>query len=110
MLFELAAEIRAARADERRDVAQLRAELARIGGLLGENADLLAQVLPRVDGLDAGLADLTGRVDEFTGTAPAAVTPVDWPTLSADAATTEWEALATWVADVLGPFYELTRA
>lgn len=110
MLSELAAEIRAARTEERRDVAGLHAELARIGGLLGENADLLAQVLPRVAGLDAELADLAGRVDELTGATPPTLEPVDWPTLSADAAAAEWEALATWVADVLGPFYEITRA
>jgi len=111
MLSELAAEIRAARADERRDVAELHAELTRIGGLLGENADLLAQVLPRVAALDAELADLAGRVDELTGaTLAAGVVPVDWPALSADAAAAEWEALAAWVADVLGPFYEITRA
>ena len=36
--------------------------------------------------------------------------PVDWPSLSADDATAEWQALGDWVASVLGPFYELTRA
>lgn len=112
MLSELAAELRAARADERRDVTALHAELARIGGLLGENADLLAQVLPRVAALDAELADLGGRVDDLAGATltPAGVAAVDWPALSAAAAAAEWEALATWVADVLGPFYEITRA
>lgn len=111
MLSELAAEIRAARAEERRDVTTLRAELARIGGLLGENADLLAQVLPRVGALDAELADLAGRVDDLAGATPTAgVAAVDWPALSAAAAAAEWEALAGWVADVLGPFYEITRA
>jgi hypothetical protein len=110
MLSELAGEIRAARAEERRDVAALQAELARIAALLGENADLLAQVLPRVGALDTELADLAGRVDELTGATPAVVAPVDWPALSADAAAAEWEALASWVADVLGPFYEITRA
>ena len=35
---------------------------------------------------------------------------MDWPSLSADAATAEWQALGDWVAYVLGPFYELTRA
>jgi hypothetical protein len=111
MLSELAAEIRAARADERRDVAQLQAELGRIAGLLGENADLLAQTLPRVTALDADLAGLAARVDDLTAATPTAgVAGVDWPALSADAAAAEWDALATWIADVLGPFYQLTRA
>ena len=35
---------------------------------------------------------------------------MDWPALSADAAAAEWDALATWIADVLGPFYHFTRA
>lgn len=44
-----------------------------------------------------------------SGSATVAV-PVDRAALSADAAATEWEALAGWVVDVLGPFYEITRA
>jgi hypothetical protein len=114
MLSELAAEIRTARADERRDVTELQAELGRIAALLGENADLLAQTLPRVTALDADLADLAARVDDLTAATPTAgvarVAGVDWPALSAPDAASEWEALATWVADVLGPFYQLTRA
>jgi hypothetical protein len=35
--------------------------------------------------------------------------PVDWPTLTADQATVEWEKLAIWIADVLVPWYEITR-
>ena len=113
MLSELASEIRAARADERRDVTELRAELGRIAGLLGENADLLAQTLPRVTALDTDLADLAARVADVTAATPtgvAGVAGVDWAALSAQDAESEWEALATWVAAVLGPFYQLTRA
>jgi hypothetical protein len=111
MLSELAAEIRGARAAERRDVTELQAELGRITALLGENADLLAQTLPRVTALDVALADLAARVDDLTAATPrAGEATVDWPALSAPDAASEWEALATWVADVLGPFYQLTRA
>ena len=48
MLSELAGELRAARDEHRRDVAQLRTELAGLSTVVGENADLLGQVRPRV--------------------------------------------------------------
>lgn len=118
MLSELAGELRAAREEHRRDVEQLRADLAGLSTLVGENADLLAQALPRVRGLDEELADLAERVDALTVTVAAYgpdadahdVALVDWPSLSADDAAAEWQALGDWVAGVLGPFYELTRA
>ena len=124
MLSELAGELRAARDEHRRDVAQLRTDLAGLSTVVGDNADLLGQVAPRVSELDGGLADLGERVDALAtavtdaltsgtgagGRPEPAAAPVDWPSLSADAATAEWQALGDWVADVLGPFYELTRA
>ena len=115
MLSELAAELRAAREEHRVDVAQLRTDLAGLSTLLGENADLLGQVGPRVLGVDADLADLAERVDTLTTAAAAAADTeaaqlVDWPSLSVQDAAKVWEALGEWVATVLGPFYELTRA
>lgn len=119
MLSELAADLRAAREEQRRDVEQLRADLAGLSTLVGENADLLGQALPRVSGLDEELADLGERVDALTVTIaaygpgpdkPDDTVLVDWPSLSADDAAAEWQALGDWVARVLGPFYELTRS
>lgn len=115
MLSELAGELRAARAEHRVDVEQLRTDLASLSTLLGENADLLGQVLPRVLGLDADLADLAERVDALASAVAAgdddeAPQLVDWASLSAQDAAKEWEALGEWVATVLGPFYEITRA
>ncbi|MGH3611505.1 MAG: hypothetical protein ACRDRK_02570 [Pseudonocardia sp.] len=79
IVSELAGEIRAARAD-----------VARLGGLVAENADLLAQVLPRVGGLDDVVAELGGRVDALADTAAGAgVSAVDWPALTAEQATAE---------------------
>ena len=100
IVSELAGEVRAARAD-----------VARLAGAVADNADLLAQVLPRVAGLDDAVAELGGRVDVLADTTPpAGVAPVEWPALTAEEAAAEWEALAEWVATVLGPFYEITRA
>ena len=124
MLSELAGALRAARDEHRRDVAQLRTDLAGLSTVVGDNADLLGQVTPQVRDLDGGLADLGERVDALATAVTDALTsgpgagsrpepdaaPVDWPSLSADAATAEWQALGDWVASVLGPFYELTRA
>jgi hypothetical protein len=81
----------------------------RLGALLAENADLLAQLLPRVTALDTELAGLGDRVDALTGATPPSA-PLDWAALPADKAAAEWEALADWLATVLGPFYEITRA
>jgi hypothetical protein len=117
MLSELAGELRAAREEHRRDVEQLRVDLAGLSGLVGENADLLGQVTPRVSDLDGELAELAERLDTLTAATAGAgdrsgldAATVDWPSLSADDATAEWQALGDWVAHVLGPFYELTRA
>jgi hypothetical protein len=100
IVSELAGEIRAARAD-----------VARLAVLVAENADLLAQVLPRVAGLDDAVAELGGRVDALAeNAAETGVAPVNWPALTAEQAAAEWAALAEWVATVLGPFYEITRA
>jgi hypothetical protein len=126
MLSELAGELRAARDEHRRDVEQLRVDLAGLSGVVGDNAALLAQVVQRVGDLDNQLADLGERVDTLVtavrdrltagaGTGgPAepepAPAPVDWPSLSADDAVAEWHALGDWVAYILGPYYELARA
>jgi len=120
LLSELAGELRAAREEHRRDVAQLRADLAGLSALVGENADLLGQVTPRVSDLDGQLAALADRLDTLATAVPVGGdaggrsgedgAPVDWPSLSAGAAAVEWQALGDWVAYVLGPFYELTRA
>lgn len=114
MLSELAAELRAARDEHRRDVAQLRADLEGLSTLVGENADLLGQVVPRVSDLDDGLADLADRLVALAAASGAEEKedksgPVDWLSLSADAAAAEWEALGEWIATVLGPVYEITR-
>lgn len=110
VLTELAAELRAARTEHRGDVERLRTELSGLTGLVGDNADLLAQVLPRVTELDADVAALAERVDALTDpTDDQQLAPTDWPSLSAKAAEAEWQALGAWVADVLGPFYEFTR-
>lgn len=114
MLSELAAELRAARAESRRDVEQLRArfepELSRLGELLADNADLLGQLAPRVVSLEAEVTDLADRLDEVTaaGGGPGKA-PTDWPALDSAAAVQEWKALATWLDGVVGPFYGWSR-
>ncbi len=63
MLLELAAELRAARDEHRRDITQLRTDLAGLSTLLGENADLLGQVMIRLRDLEGELGELADRVD-----------------------------------------------
>jgi hypothetical protein len=110
LLSELAAEVRAARDEHRRDLTQVRARLDELTGLLGDNADVLSQTLPRVIDLDAEVVRLGERVDALSAPDDGqSLAPTDWPSLSAAEAEREWQALAAWVADVLGPFYEITR-
>jgi len=117
MLSELAAELRAARDEHRHDVAQLRTDLTGLSTLVADNTDLLGQLTPRVGDLDVELADLADRLDTLATTVATSAGPpgqdlalVDWPSLSTEDATAEWQALGDWVAAVLGPFYEITRA
>ncbi|MGE4153279.1 MAG: hypothetical protein AB7G17_13615 [Phycisphaerales bacterium] len=113
MLSELAAELRAARAESRRDIEAIRGrfepELTRLRELLADNADLLAQLAPRVGSLDSELADLGERLDALTEGSGAAASTTAWPSLPSAAAAKEWAALGTWLDDVLGPFYGITR-
>lgn len=62
-----AGELRAVREEHRRDVEQLRVDLAGLSTLTGDNADLLRRTLSRVSGLDDELADLAERVDILAG-------------------------------------------
>jgi hypothetical protein len=110
LLSDLAAEVHAAREDHRRDISQVRTRLDELTGLLGDNADVLSQTLPRVIDLDAEVARLGERVDALSAPDDGqSLAPTDWPSLSAAEAEQEWQALAAWVAEVLGPFYEITR-
>lgn len=94
MLSELAAELRAARAEFRRDVEHLRArfepELTRLGELLADNADLLAQLAPRVGSLDSEITDLGERLDALTEGGSGATSTTAWPSLPSEGAEKEW--------------------
>jgi hypothetical protein len=37
------------------------------------------------------------------------IQPIKWPSIPADQAATAWTALANWIAEVLVPWYQLTR-
>jgi hypothetical protein len=109
LLSALAEEIRAVQAAHRRDVETLRAELDRLGGLLGEHTDLLAEQLPRWVDLTAQVEALTAARGARRGEPEAGARPVDWYSLSADDAAAEWDALGGWLARVGGPVYGFTR-
>lgn len=76
-----------------------------------EAAGALSEVLPRVDDHGHTLDELRGRVDALSAELAASpkVTAVCWPALTAAEADQTWQNLAKWVADVLGPFYRMTR-
>jgi len=91
---------------------ELQGTLGGLGETVTESAGLLAQVIPRLDTLAEQVAEVRGRAstsgDGGTG-GEEVVSGVVWETLSADEAAEEWTRLATWVADVLGPWYEVPR-
>lgn len=85
-----------------------------------ELTDELSRLLPRVDELDTGLAELSGMVAAAgrggDGADPAQVpgrdlTPaIGWSELAPQARQAAWDALGDWVADVLNHEYRLSRA
>ena len=90
---------------------ELQATLDGLGGTVTESAGLLAQAIPRRDTLAEQVAEVRGRASTGAGTGgdDEAVTGVVWEALTADQAVEEWTRLGQWVADVLGPWYELKR-
>ncbi|OLM28265.1 hypothetical protein Ae717Ps2_6604c [Pseudonocardia sp. Ae717_Ps2] len=100
--------------DRARDelLAALDARGRRLDETVAEHADLIGQALPRIDTLGERLGELTGRVDELAGAEPAPPPPnppVHWPELTAERARTEWDRLAGWIAEILQPWYGITR-
>ncbi|OSY35991.1 MULTISPECIES: hypothetical protein [Pseudonocardia] len=91
-----------------------------IAGRVRELTDELSRLLPRVDELDTGLAELSGMVAAAgrggDGADPAQVpgrdlTPaIGWSELAPQARQAAWDALGDWVADVLNHEYRLSRA
>ena len=81
------------------------------GELARESAAALSEALPRLDAAADGLVELQGRVEELSAQLAATprVTAVCWPALTAEQADEVWGELASWIADVLGPFYRVTR-
>ena len=105
--------------DRARDeiVADLDARLRRTQGRLDEVADLLAQVLPKVDDSLGGLAEIRDRLNappaaggaDGDGQEAPTNPPVHWPALTVDEAAAAWDQLGQWVAEIFVPYYEITR-
>lgn len=119
------------------ELLAMRRDVAETNAVTRESAGLLAEALPRIEGVENAVGALTGRLDALEGataddgaapagdseafadTAPSALDvhgvaakpkgPWCWPLLDPDEAAAAWEALAQWVGEVLGPWYGLTR-
>jgi len=76
----------------------------------------VAEILPRLGDVEAGLAALDGRVAELLDDEdelppkPAPTPAMGWTAMSEAEARDAWEALAGWVDDVLCGEYRLSRA
>jgi hypothetical protein len=97
------------------DLEQLRAEQSANTGMLGEASGLIAQIMPRLGEVETGLGDTQDRFKQLvdavaTLTRPdQGVTAVHWPSLTADAASDQWQLLTDWVEEILEGWYQLTR-
>lgn len=111
VVADLDAELRTARRELGERLDALAAEFEATRATTASTTGLVAETLPRLDGLFGEVAELRGRIDQLAALVPKdpETPPVCWPALDVDEATAAWHALAGWVADVLGPWYQLTR-
>lgn len=92
------------------DVRGVRGTIAEVRDNVGEVAGVVAELAPQLAEVRGEVSELQGQVEELLK-APAEPTnpPIPWPALTAEDAQREWHALGQWVAEVLVPWYELTR-
>lgn len=111
VVADLDVELRAARRELGARLDALAAELEATRATTASTTGLVAETLPRFEDLAGEVAELRGRLDQLAALVPKdpETPPVCWPALTAADAETAWHALAGWVADVLGPWYQLTR-
>ncbi|MDN5915946.1 MAG: hypothetical protein L0I76_12685 [Pseudonocardia sp.] len=82
---------------------------------VGEVANQVSEMLPRLGDVEDGLAAVAGALEGAAGreddeSGPIALTPaLRWSGLSEQEAVSGWEALGGWVATVLNSEYRLTR-
>jgi len=111
VVADLDAELRATRRELGERLDRLAADLAATRTTTTSTTGLVAETLPRFEDLAGEVAELRGRLDQLAATVPPdpETPPVCWPALDVTEADAAWQALADWVADVLGPWYQLTR-
>jgi hypothetical protein len=87
----------------------------RLGARAGElsetiTTDVLPQLAELRDNAAEQLAEHSTRVEQLIDTVTAQSDgPIDWATMDAERATTEWDALARWIDHTLVPWYEINR-
>lgn len=97
------------------EVRQVRDQAADASRQAGLVAGQVAEILPRLDDVQTGLAALSGVLAAAGGeqddeTGPLSLTPaLRWSQLSRDDTLAGWEALSGWVVEVLHGDYRLTR-
>lgn len=107
LLIELARDVRAVR-DQ---LGEVRGDVAKAHTMAVDTASTLAEFGPALLDSQRDLATLQGKVKALEEQLPEITNPpVPWPTLPAENAQREWRELAQWIADVLVPWYEITRA
>ena len=111
VVADLDAHLQATRRELGERLDAIAADLAVTRRTTSSTTGLVAEALPRLADVAGEVAELRGRVDELAAAAPPdpKTPPVCWPALSAADADNAWNALAGWVADVVGPWYQLTR-
>lgn len=97
------------------ELRELRREVGQTSGHVAELADHVSRLAPRVDDLEHSMASLAGAVEaagtDFEATTGASLTPaMRWSQLAPGDKHAAWDALGTFVAEVLNGDYRLSRA
>jgi hypothetical protein len=92
------------------EVHQLRRTSDKLHQDVREIGGIVAELPPQIQDHDSEIAALKGTLEELTAQAPQAENPpINWPELSSEEAGPQWDALASWIANVLVPYYGITR-
>ena len=90
-------------------IAELGVHLQRLSGRLNELHDDHNDIAELVHQLAADTAEI--RQALTANSRPTATkSPPCWPTMTADQAATEWDALADWLEHIFVPWYGITRS
>jgi hypothetical protein len=92
------------------EVRALRENVERVRRNTADTAGVVAEFAPQVLDLQEDMARVRAELDALVDQPEIKNPPIDWVALPAEDAEREWDKLGHWVHEVLGGWYEITRA